>query len=49
MFVHFLLNTAGNAFSTNGLEKLLFTPFTLMLAFFSLVLALGTVQKPSWR
>ena len=49
MFVLFLLNTAGNALSTNGLEKLLFTPVTLLLAFFSLGLALSKGQKPSWK
>ncbi len=49
MFVLFLLNTAGNALSTNGLEQLLFTPITLLLAFFSLVLALSKEQKPSWK
>ena len=48
MFVLFLLNTAGNALSTNDLEKLLFTPVTLLLAFFSLILALSKEQKPFW-
>ncbi|WP_276496513.1 hypothetical protein [Pontibacter litorisediminis] len=39
MFLLFLLNTIGNAFSTNELEKGIFTPLTLLMAFFSLVLA----------
>ena len=37
----FLLNTLGNAVSKNKLEKRLFTPVTLMLAFFSIILALA--------
>lgn len=49
MFVLFLLNTVGNALSTNELEKLLFTPVTLLLSFFSLVLALNKEQKPPLR
>jgi hypothetical protein len=35
----FLLNTLGNAKSKNKLEQRLFTPVTLVLAIFSLVLA----------
>jgi hypothetical protein len=37
----FLLNTLGNLASTNHLEKLIFTPVTLLLAVFSLRLALA--------
>ncbi len=35
----FLLNTLGNAISKNKLEKSLFTPVTLLLAVFSIILA----------
>ncbi|MFD2245521.1 hypothetical protein [Pontibacter ruber] len=41
MFVLFLFNTAGNALSNNDLEKMLFTPVTILLAMFSLRLALA--------
>jgi hypothetical protein len=37
----FLLNTIGNAISKNKLEKRLFTPVTILLAIFSLTLALA--------
>ncbi|TGE18368.1 hypothetical protein [Hymenobacter elongatus] len=37
----FLLNTVGNLLSTNAVEKAVFTPMTLLLALFSLRLALG--------
>jgi hypothetical protein len=37
----FLLNTLGNAISKNKLEKRLFTPVTILLAIFSLILALA--------
>jgi len=37
----FLLNTLGNAISKNKLEKRLFTPVTILLAIFSLTLALA--------
>ncbi len=37
----FLLNTLGNAVSKNKLEKRWFTPVTLLLAFFSIILALA--------
>jgi hypothetical protein len=37
----FLLNTLGNAISKNKLEKRLFTPVTILLAMFSLTLALA--------
>ncbi len=36
----FLLNTFGNAFSKNKIERRLFTPVTILLVIFSLVLAL---------
>ncbi|AYA36830.1 hypothetical protein D3Y59_07030 [Hymenobacter oligotrophus] len=38
----FALNTVGNLFSTNRFEKAAFTPVTLLLALFSLRLALGS-------
>src|SRR5215217_2416706 len=37
----FLLNTLGNAISKNKLEQTLFTPVTILLAIFSLILALA--------
>ena len=37
----FLLNTLGNAISKNKLEQRLFTPVTILLAIFSLLLALS--------
>lgn len=37
----FLLNTLGNVTSKNNLEKRLFTPATILLAIFSLILALS--------
>jgi hypothetical protein len=37
----FLLNTLGNVTSKNKLEQRLFTPITIMLAIFSLILALS--------
>ncbi|GAA4362879.1 hypothetical protein GCM10023185_31160 [Hymenobacter saemangeumensis] len=39
MFGLFLMNTIGNLFSTNELERMVFTPLTLWLALFSLQLA----------
>lgn len=36
MFVLFLLNTLGNLFSSNELEKMVFTPLTILLSVFSL-------------
>lgn len=36
----FLLNTLGNIISKNKIERLVFTPITILLAIFSLVLAL---------
>ena len=36
----FLLNTFGNAVSKNKIERLLFTPITILLTIFSLILAL---------
>lgn len=41
MFVLFLLNTMGNLLSDNEMEKLVFTPLTLLLSLFSLCLALS--------
>ncbi len=40
MFVLFLINTVGNLFSNNQLEKIIFTPLTFLLAVFSLRAAL---------
>jgi len=40
MFVLFAINTVGNIFSNNELERLIFTPLTFLLAVFSLRLAL---------
>lgn len=40
MFVLFLLNTIGNIFSSNQLEKILFTPVTLILSVLCLMLVL---------
>ena len=37
----FLLNTLGNLTSKNKLEQRLFTPITILLAIFSLILALA--------
>ncbi len=37
----FLLNTLGNAVSKNKIERLVFTPVTIVMAIFSLVLALS--------
>jgi hypothetical protein len=37
----FLLNTVGNVNSKNKLEQRLFTPITILLAIFSLILALS--------
>jgi hypothetical protein len=41
MFFFFLLNTLGNLVSLNQVEKFIFTPITLFLAFCSLRLALS--------
>jgi len=41
MVVVFLLNTVGNLLSTHSLEKTIFTPVTLLLAVFSLMLVLN--------
>lgn len=41
MTVLFLLNTLGNVTSRNKLEQRLFTPVTILLAIFSLTLALA--------
>ncbi len=40
MFLLFAINTVGNIFSNNELERLIFTPLTLLLAVFSLLLAI---------
>ena len=40
MSVIFTINTLGNMVSKNKLEKLLFTPLTILLTIFSLILAL---------
>lgn len=39
MFVLFILNTVGNLLSANSMEKIIFTPVTALLAFFSFILA----------
>lgn len=41
MTVLFALNTVGNLQSKNKLEKILFTPVTMLLTIFSLILALA--------
>jgi hypothetical protein len=50
MFLLFLANTAGNLASKNELEKRIFTPLTLVLALFSLRVAVGsaTAQARIW-
>jgi hypothetical protein len=45
MFGLFSSNTLGNLLSNNQLEKILFTPVTLLLALFSLRLAVEGKQK----
>src|SRR5690554_810606 len=40
MTILFLLNTVGNIISKNKIEKRVFTPITIILTLFSLVLAL---------
>jgi len=40
MFVLFLFNTIGNLLSDNELEKIIFTPLTILLSFFCLRLAI---------
>jgi hypothetical protein len=37
----FLLNTAGNLLSKNRMEQMIFTPITLLLTLFSVVLAMA--------
>ena len=44
MFLLFLANTAGNLLSKNELEKLIFTPLTLLLALLSLRVAVGSAS-----
>jgi len=46
MFGLFLLNTIGNLFSNNELEKMIFTPMTALLALFSCRLAIGSTTRP---
>ena len=41
MALLFLLNTAGNLVSKNKIEKMVFTPITVLLALFSIVLAMS--------
>ena len=43
MFALFLINTVGNIFSKNEMERIIFTPITLVLSIFCLRLA--TSQK----
>lgn len=45
----FFLNTAGNLLSENRLERIIFTPLTLLLALFCLRLALPKAPHPSVR
>ncbi|WP_114781814.1 hypothetical protein [Botryobacter ruber] len=45
MAVLFLLNTVGNLLSNNELEKLLFTPLTLLLSVFCFRLALPAAPQ----
>ena len=45
MSLLFLVNTAGNLASNNELEKLLFTPLTLLLALLSLRVAVSSASK----
>jgi hypothetical protein len=47
MFVLFFINTIGNLFSNNELEKLIFTPVTLVLSLFSLRLAITKSKSVS--
>jgi hypothetical protein len=47
MFGLFSFNTIGNLLSNNQLEKVLFTPVTVLLAIFSLRLAVDYKQKPA--
>lgn len=42
MMILFAINTLGNMVSKNKLEQRLFTPITIMLSIFSLILALTT-------
>ena len=46
MFVLFVLNTLGNLLSTNTFERAVFTPLTILIAMFSLRLALPP-QEPA--
>ncbi|MDQ3100694.1 MAG: hypothetical protein M3R08_04860 [Bacteroidota bacterium] len=46
MFVFFIFNTVGNLSSIDNTEQLVFAPFTLLLALFSLRLALHQRRTP---
>lgn len=41
MFALFIVNTVGNLLSVNEIEKLVFTPLTILLALFSFKLAIS--------
>jgi hypothetical protein len=45
MFALFALNTLGNLLSINSLEKMIFTPVTILLSIFCLILALPKKQE----
>lgn len=45
MFALFVLNTLGNLLSINSLEKMIFTPVTILLSVFCLILALPNKEK----
>lgn len=45
MFAIFLLNTVGNMLSNNEMEKIVFTPLTLLLSLFSLRLAISKEKR----
>jgi hypothetical protein len=47
MFALFVLNTLGNLLSVNSLEKMIFTPITILLSVFCLILALPKKQDSS--
>ena len=45
MVAFFFLNTVGNLFSNNEIEKIVFTPLTLLLSIFSFLLAISNEHK----
>ena len=45
MFGLFLMNTIGNLFSNNEIEKIVFTPLTFILSLFSLRIAISKNRK----